>query len=161
MKKLFKVRRGIVDICVVAVAKYYIHDKDYQIAKQFVKKIENGKFKMFTPFPLIETVMKWKDKALKKEVVEFYSLHSSKILSLEEIRKKFEELKMERKKLIPMFEKNGIKEEDATLVIICSAFQLPLITLNRKHLYNKKNEINKILKEVGLNEVEILLPNEI
>jgi predicted nucleic acid-binding protein len=154
-------RRILVDICVVGVAKFYTKDKDYEIASEFIKRVERGEFEIFTPFSLIETVVKWKDKILKKQVLDFYSLHSTEILSTEKITKKFVELKINYKKIMPVFKKHGIKEEDATLVLIASAFELTLVTLNRKHLRGKKEKINEILREAGLNEIEILLPNEI
>jgi predicted nucleic acid-binding protein len=154
-------RKILVDICVVGVAKFYTTDKDHKIAKEFIDRVESGEFELFTPFTLIETVIKWKDKILKRQILDFYSLHSTEILSIEKITKKFIELKIDRQTIMPIFKKCGIKEEDATLVLIASAFQLTLITLNRKHLRNRKDEINEILKKVGLNEIEILLPNEI
>jgi predicted nucleic acid-binding protein len=154
-------RKILVDICVVGVAKFYTKDMDYKIAKEFIERIERGEFEVITPFPLIETVVKWRDKILKKQALDFYSLHSTEILSTEKITKKIVELKINYKKIMPIFKKHGIKEEDATLVLIASAFELTLVTLNRKHLRNKKDEINEILREAGLNEIEILLPNEI
>jgi hypothetical protein len=55
----------------------------------------------------------------------------------------------------------GVKPEDAALAVITSLFSLALVTLNRKHLRNKRDEINKVLKRRGLDEIEILLPSEI
>lgn len=154
-------KKILIDIDVVSVAKYYVNDKDYTITKPFVDRAESGEFEMHTPYTLLEVVSRWKDGAVKKKVLDFYYLFSTEILSIEKVTSRFNELKIRREKLIPIFEKHGIKEEDATLVLIASSFQLKLITLNRKHLWNRREEINKILKENGLDEIEIMLPNEI
>ena len=58
--------------------------------------------------------------------------------------------------------KIGIKDEDAFLVPVASSENLNyLITFNRKHLRNKVNEINCVLKKYELNKINILLPDEI
>ena len=56
----------------------------------------------------------------------------------------------------------GIKREDAALVLVASLFSFDyLVTFNRMHLKNKKEESNKILKEWKLPTIQILGPEEL
>ena len=59
-------------------------------------------------------------------------------------------------------ENAGIKKEDAALVLITSLFSFEcLVTFNRIHLKNKKEEANRILKEWKLPTIQILGPEEL
>ena len=63
---------------------------------------------------------------------------------------------------LPKFKKIDIKDEDGLLIFVASLFKLDyLVTFNRKHLRNRNTKINEILKECGLNEIDIIGPDEI
>ena len=55
-----------------------------------------------------------------------------------------------------------VKEEDTILVIFTSIFNLDyLVTFNRKHLRNKEQIVNEVLKKHGIKPIKIVLPSEI
>jgi hypothetical protein len=82
------------------------------------------------------------------QISDFYFIYSDEIITLRAIRKKIEEIKLNYKKLLKELVYAGIKREDGFLVIIASIFGLWIVTFNKKHLYNKKDEINRVLKKL-------------
>lgn len=147
----------LIDLDVVTVA---LWDKNKE-AVEFLEKVKRGEFESYTPYNLLETLMKWKNEPLKAKILGFYELYSKKIISASESLNKLEELKI-GKEVVGELQKIGVKEEDATLIFIASIFGIDfLVTFNRKHLRSKRDEINKVLRKNGLNEVGILLPSEI
>jgi predicted nucleic acid-binding protein len=153
-------KKVLVDICVVATAKYYVKDKDYRIAKEFIEKAEAGEFELYSAHILHTLIKKWRKKEIRNGILKFYSTYCYTIPPAE-IERKIKEKKLNLEFVLSRLEENGIKREDGILAIIASLFNLTLVTLNRKHLRNNEKLINKILKEVGLDEIKILLPNEI
>lgn len=147
----------LIDLDVVTVA---LWDRNKEAA-EFLERAKKGEFELYTPYTLFDTLSKWKNEKLKNEIVGFYELYSKKIISGKESLEKIEELKTGRK-VVEELQKEGVKEEDATLVFIASIFEIDsLVTLNRKHLRNKRDEINRVLRNNGLKEISILLPTEI
>ncbi len=131
-------------------------------AIKFLERVKNGEFDVYTPFALFETVGKWKYERLKTEISGFYELYSKRIISSSEAAEKIERLNLEGRKISEEFTKEGIKEEDSTLVLIASIFDIDiLVTFNRKHLRNKRVVINEVLRKHGLKGIKILLPNEL
>ncbi|MDI6807340.1 MAG: hypothetical protein QMD14_06095 [Candidatus Aenigmarchaeota archaeon] len=153
-------KRILIDIDVVAVANYYKKDRDYPIAKRFIERVEFGEYELYSAHTLVELVKKWKEMKIKDGVLKFYSDYCY-VIPPAEIARRLEERKVRPKVILDQLAKKGVKEEDGILAVVASLFDLVLVTLNRKHLRDKREEINKILKEGGLNEIGILLPNEI
>jgi hypothetical protein len=152
-------RKILIDIDVVAVAEHYIKDKDYPMSKSFINRIKSGEFEIYATHSLLELVEKWRREKIKEKVLEIYRTYSYIIPAIEiETRSKQKNVVFE--KIVEKLSKIGVKKEDGALAVV-SLFGLILITLNRKHLRNKREEINKILKEVNLDGIDILLPNEI
>ena len=80
----------------------------------------------------------------------------------DDIDAKIDDLGIDDEKILLELQSNGVKEEDAFIVLIASIFDLDnLITFNRKHLRNKKKEINEVLKRNGLKTIEISGPEEV
>lgn len=153
-------RKILVDIDVVAVAKHYVKDRDYPLAKDFILKAESGEFEQYSAHTLITLVEKWKDAGIRKGILDFCSAYCYSIPKAE-VERRVREKEMDLESLLDQMKNKGVKEEDGLLALIASLFGLTVVTLNRKHLKGKREEINEILKGGGLNEIEILLPNEV
>jgi len=153
-------RKALVGIDVVAVAEHYINDKDHTIAKSFIDRIKPGEFETYTTHALLALVENWKAKEIREKVLEIYHSYYYVIPAME-IEERSKENKIVFEEVVGKLSKIDVKEEDGALAVVASLFNLSLVTLNRKHLRNKREEINEILKEVRLSEIEILLPNEI
>ena len=155
-------KKVLIDLDIVTVNLLDRKGENKKIASDFVKKIGKKYFLVITPFSLLETVAKWKYNALKDDIEEFYIKNSDQILSNKDVDKKMVELKINDIKILENLEKNGVKGEDALLILITSIFGIDyLVTFNRKHLRNKEADINKILKEEGLNAIKIIGPEMI
>ena len=155
-------KKVLIDLDIVTVNLWDRKGENKKIASDFVKKIGKKDFLVITPFSLLETVAKWKYNALKDDIEEFYIKNSDQILSNKDVDKKMVELKINDIKILENLEKNGVKGEDALLILITSIFGIDyLVTFNRKHLRNKEADINKILKEEGLNAIKIIGPEMI
>ena len=155
-------KKVLIDLDIVTVNLWDRKGENKKIASDFVKKIGKKYFLVITPFSLLETVAKWKYNALKDDIEEFYIKNSDQILSNKDVDKKMVELKINDIKILENLEKNGVKGEDALLILITSIFGIDyLVTFNRKHLRNKEADINKILKEEGLNAIKIIGPEMI
>ena len=116
---------------------------------------------MITPYIILEHLAKWNHKKLSEEITIFYEKYSSEIITAQNLLNKIENLEVEYEELLAELVKEGVKEEDVILVIICSVFEVDyLVTFNRKHLKNKEKGINGVLKKNGLKSIEIKLPSE-
>ncbi|MBI2172993.1 MAG: hypothetical protein HYT73_02150 [Candidatus Aenigmarchaeota archaeon] len=153
-------KKILVDIDVVAVAEHYVNDRDYKIAKAFAKRITSGEFEVYTTHALLDLVKAWDNVAIKEKILLFYKSYFY-VIPAAEIEAKSSERSIKLEGIVEKLSKKGVKPEDAILAVITSLFSLSLVTLNRKHLRNRRSEINEILKRNGLNEIRILLPNEI
>ena len=153
-------RKVLIDIDVVAVSEHYINDKDHPIARTFVDRVESGEFENYTTHSLLSRVEIWRKEHIREKVLNVYHDYCYIIPAIE-IEAKSKDYNIIFEEVVERISKAGVKEEDAAIALVSSLFGLALITLNRKHLRNKRDEINKILKEVGLSEISILLPNEI
>ena len=69
---------------------------------------------------------------------------------------------LDDKKLLRELQANGIKEEDAFLVMVSSIFSLDcLATFNRVHLRKNENTINEVLRRYGIQPVRIVGPEQV
>lgn len=148
----------IIDLDVVTVA---LWNKNKE-ALDFLERVKKGEFEVYTPYILLDLVASWKFRELKEHIVHFYNVYSSKIVTIQDA---FEESKKQnlRVETATMELLNtDVKEEDAALVILASIFPLDyLVTYNRKHLLNKINMINEVLRRNGFREIKIALPSEL
>ena len=94
--------------------------------------------------------------------MDFYEVYSDEVITVKSYIKKIEEINLNDKQLLNDLLFHNIKEEDIVLVIFTSIFNLDyLVTFNRKHLKNKEETINQVLKKYEINTIKIALPNEI
>ena len=128
---------------------------------KLIERIKNNEIMMITPYIILEHLAKWNHKKLSEEITIFYEKYSSEIITAQNLLNKIENLEVEYEELLAELVKEGVKEEDVILVIICSVFEVDyLVTFNRKHLKNKEKGINGVLKKNGLKSIEIKLPSE-
>ena len=128
---------------------------------KLIERIKNNEIMMITPYIILEHLAKWNHKKLSEEITIFYEKYSSEIITAQNLLNKMENLEVEYEELLAELVKEGVKEEDVILVIICSVFEVDyLVTFNRKHLKNKEKGINGVLKKNGLKSIEIKLPSE-
>ena len=155
-------KKILIDLDVVTVSIWNKSGQQMEIAKKFIEKIEKGEFYVITPFLLIEVVLKWEHETLKTAIKEFYIKNSDRFLTDTEIKEMCEELDVNYEIVLNELESEGIKKEDAALVLITSLFSCDyLITFNRVHLKNKKEDANKILKKWSLSAIQISGPEEV
>ena len=155
-------KKIIIDLDIVTVSIWDKKGKQVETAREFIEKVENKEFNVGTPFLLIEVVMKWKHETLKNSIKEFYVKNSDRLFTDTEIKEKCEDLDIDYNHALNELENAGIKKEDAALVLITSLFSFEcLVTFNRIHLKNKKEEANRILKEWKLPTIQILGPEEL
>jgi predicted nucleic acid-binding protein len=148
----------MIDLDVLYVEFSKKRDERKEATKEFLKKLD--KFKVYTPYILIDTVDKWKDKKLVVKIKNFYELNSEHIISAKEIEERLAELKIDEKELKKSFGHIQIKDEDTLLIIVASIFGIEsIITFNKRHLLNNKEKINEILRRFGLNEIAIEEPS--
>ena len=162
MREILNKKKVLVDLDVITVNLWDNKGENKRIAEEFIKKVGKKAFLIITPFSLLETVAKWKYDELKDEIEEFYIKNSYQILSNKDVDEEVKSLKIDDIKILKNLEKNGVKGEDALLILIASIFKIDyLVTFNRKHLRNKETEINKILVEEGLGTIKIIGPENI
>ena len=155
-------KKILIDLDVVTVAIWDKKGLQVEIANKFINRVEKKEFYVINPFFLIELALKWKHQELREDIKEFYVSYSNKLISDTEFKEKVKELNINAEKIIKLLESYDIKEEDSVLVLVASIFDLDyLVTFNRKHLKNKKEAINRILKENGLKTIKIIGPEEI
>ena len=151
----------IVDLDVVTVGKWD-RGKYGDISRELMKRVVNKEFELVTPFYLIEHLIKWKNIQLKERIEEFYLKESTTLLTNEDVDNKIEECGIDDKALLNDLKNHNVKEEDAFIVMVTSIFDLDyLITFNRIHLKNKKEEINEVLQKYGLKTIKIAGPEEV
>ena len=81
---------------------------------------------------------------------------------MQNLKKLIEDKNINEIILVEVIKKEGVKEEDVLLVIVTTLMDLDfLVTLNRKHLKNKEEDINAILSKHGLKKIKIISPEEI
>ncbi|MEK6887709.1 MAG: hypothetical protein AABX14_02060 [Candidatus Aenigmatarchaeota archaeon] len=96
---------------------------------------------------------------LRDYIEEFYLKFTDEMLSNEDLDKCFAGIGIDDKKILEELMRQGIKDEDALLTLVASAFGADcLVTFNRVHLLNKINDINEVLKKNGLRTIEIIRP---
>ena len=153
-----KKNKILIDLDVLTVAFW---DKKKE-ASDFLGRIKNGEFDLYTPYALLELLGRWKYEKLRDTIIEFYTVYSSRILSVKEVVDRSKEIGADYNKTITDLMSKGVKEEDTILVFVTSAFHLDyLITYNRVHLKNKEAEINEILKVHKMKVIKIAIPNTI
>ena len=125
-------------------------------------RVKQKELDMVTPLYLLEHLIKWKYITLKEQIENFYIKNSKKLLTNEDVDAKIDELLIDDIKVLLELQSKHIKEEDAFIVLVASMFNLDyLITFNRKHLRNKRKEINEILSKNGLKTINIFGPEEV
>ena len=147
-------RKILVDLDVLTNALW--KGENEKAARKFLNTVMEN-VEILTPSTLIELIFNWKDRNIAKSILSFY-LENSDILSQKTILREFERNKVDYKKIIDELVKVSGKEEDCFLVLVASVFGLDIITFNKKHLLNKKNEINDVLIRFNLKEVKINEP---
>lgn len=130
----------IIDLDVVTVALWDNRGKNAELARKFLARVSKKEFYLGTPSLIIGIVLKWKHEILKNRIKEFFIKNSDSLITDTEIKEKI----------------------DAALVLIASIFSFDyLVTFNKIHLKNKKEEANKILKEWKLPTIQISGPEEL
>ncbi len=156
MKKII-----MIDLDVVTVSIWDKKGENVKLAVKFVNRVKNREFYVVTPFYLLEHLTKWRHISLKDKIEDFYIKNSDKMITNEDLDIKIDNLEIDDEKILLELQSNDVKEEDAFIVLIASIFGVGhLITFNRKHLRNKKKEINEVLKRNGLKTIEISGPEE-
>jgi len=156
MKRRITKKKIMIDLDIVTTA---LWDKKKE-SLEFLERVKKGKFRVYTPFAILDTLSSWRYESLKDSIKGFYDVYSTRIISAEEYVEKSSGLKIDGKKVADALSKAGVKEEDALLVVISAIFELDaIVTYNRKHLHINKDRINEILRRHGLNEISILLPS--
>ncbi|MBI4168026.1 MAG: hypothetical protein HY515_03655 [Candidatus Aenigmarchaeota archaeon] len=155
-------KRILIDLDVITIAKWLKADERKKEALLFLERVRKGEFDVYTPYTLIELLSRWKHTKLVEDILGFYSVYSKNIINANLV------LELARKARInlPELTKNlvaaGVKEEDAILVLISSLFDLDfLVTMNRKHLKNMAEKINRLMIKNKLRPIRIVFPNEI
>jgi len=157
-----KKKKIMIDLDVVTVGIWDKRGEKSEVARGFMQRVENNEFEVVTPFSIIELVLKWRYENLKEDIKEFYLNNTSKLLNDTDIRNQVLKEKTDPNLVLPRLRREGIKDEDSLLVFLSSIFRLDyLVTFNRKHLRNKKDKINKILRECNLHEIKIVDPSEV
>lgn len=155
-------KRIIVDLDVVTVSIWDKKGENVDLAVNFIGRVKNREFYVITPFFLLELVARWRYDQLKDHIEEFYLKFTDQMLSNEDLDEKIDSLDIDDKKVITELQDSGIKGEDSLLVLTASIFEADyLITFNRIHLKNKKQAINEVLKNNGLEPIKIIGPEEI
>lgn len=151
-----KKKKILVDLDVVTVS---IWDKE---GLDFISRIEIGEFEVYTPYALLDLVLRWNYKGLVEEIRKFYELYSDKIITARMLESRIEELGVDNKSLNKDLVRGGVKNEDAILTVITSIFGIDyLVTYNRKHLKNREDMINNLLSKYRLKTIKIALPSEL
>ncbi|GEM_PF-4902844 len=155
-------KKIIVDLDVVTVALWDNKGDNFKIADSFIRRLQAKEFYLVSPFFLIELVLKWRHEELKERIKEFYLVNSDKLLSDTNIAAQAENKGADPNAVLLELIGLGIKDEDALLVFVSALFESDyLVTFNRKHLRNKSEAINEVLRRCELNEVNIVLPSEL
>ena len=151
-------KRILIDLDVLTVA-FWDENKE---ALKFLDRVKKGEFEVYTPYSLFDLVTQWKYIELRDKIIHFYNIHSSRIITINNVLEESEKRGLKTEKATEELLKFHVKEEDAVLVIVTSLFNLDyLVTYNRTHLRNKINIINKVLRKNEFGEIEIKTPSEI
>ena len=155
-------KKIIVDLDVVTVSIWDKKGENVRLAVEFIDRVKQKEFEVITPFYLLEHLIKWKYVTLKEKIEEFYLKNSDSLLTNEDVDERIDSLEIDDEKILLELQSNNVKEEDAFIALITSIFKLDyLVTFNRRHLKNKKNQINEVLKKHGLAAIKIVGPEEV
>lgn len=150
----------LIDLDVVTITLWKGTEK--ALATRFLNRVKTGEFKVYTPYILLDLISKWKDRALADKILDFYKLYSTEIITVEKLSEKLQSINLDLEELSKELTEITNKEDDSDLVLICSIFELDyLVTLNRKHLRNKREQIVQFLKGKNLKQIKVVLPNEL
>ncbi len=86
-----KKKKILIDLDVVTVS---IWDKE---GLDFISRIEIGEFEVYTPYALLDLVLRWNYKELVEEIRKFYELYSDKIITARMLEARIEELGVDKK----------------------------------------------------------------
>lgn len=152
-------KRIIIDLDVVTVAEWD-KGKNADNAREFIANVKQKAYYVITPTSLIQLVKKWGHEELKGKIKSFYLNYSDEDVERIEIIEEITEKGIDFEKLFNEILEKGIKEEDITLILVSSLKNAKLVTFNKTHLRNKKEEINGVLSKFGLRTIEIIAPRE-
>jgi len=129
-----------------------------ETAIKLIREVKAGKHELYTSYTLMDIVAGFNIEYFRKKIHRFYVRYSKDIITAKRLEEKLSSSGKEIKALLKKFTAIGIKEEDAVLATISSVFEVELKTFNKKHLLNKREEINKILREEDMNEIIVNEP---
>ena len=152
----------IIDLDVVTVSVWDKKGENVRLAVKLIDRVKQKEFEVITPFYLLEHLIKWKHVTLKEKIEDFYLKNSNILLTNEDVDYRIDSLGIDDEKILLELQSNNVKEEDAFIALITSIFKLDyLVTFNRRHLKNKKNQINEVLKKHELAAIKIVGPEEV
>jgi predicted nucleic acid-binding protein len=129
-------------------------------ANRLLFRIKNKEFNAITPSFLLSLLSRWDYSRLVEEITDFYEKHTE-ILTNKDIDERINEVGIDDRAVLEELKKQNIKDEDALLIFVASIFEADfLVTFNRKHLLNKKEKINEVLRKNGLRTIGIIEPSE-
>lgn len=157
-------KRIVIDLDVLTVALWEKSDPRKKEAKQFLEKVREGEFELYSPLLLFQQLSEWRNKKLVSEIIEFLIKNSSKFLDVREL-----EVLVEKKtgRFVSELIKSGkeelqIKKSDLSLVLYASGARADLlVTFDKGHLLNNQDDINKFLKKKGLPTIKIIEPGKL
>ena len=152
----------LIDLDIVTVSLWDKIGKNKEKADHFLNRVKNLEFTAVTPMLLIDVVERWRHQSLKSRIKEFYKTYSSRIYTDIEIKEKCRQGNIDYESVLDALEQNGVKREDAALVLVASLFSCDaLVTFNRVHLRNKKEAVNQVLVRWSLLPIQIAGPEEL
>lgn len=129
---------------------------------EFIEKHDKN-FLVLVSKHTLTLIKSWENKILVERLLDLFKEKAEKIIDPEEAIKEFSKrIDLNFDKFTLKFSKEAkIKHEDAISIIIYTLLGTEyFVTLNRKHLRNKYEEIRTSGWEYGLKIPEIMLPNE-
>ena len=160
-------KKIIVDLDVVTVANYSRKSlaNDYErikYAQRFLnyvsRGVKSGEFWLIALKNFDALLALWKYKEIVIKILDFYHSNSSEFVDTAELITGLVEKGIDYDALMKSFTDRGVKGEDVLIVLVASLKRAAIITFNKKDLRNRREEINKLLLENGLNGIEIKEP---
>jgi predicted nucleic acid-binding protein len=156
--------KAVVDIDVFTVALWDKQDERKEAAEEFLDRIEDGEVELYLPLLLFQQIHDWKHNELATRIAKFQFRHSEELVDVRELENSIED---ESGKLVSEVldraseQLPDVKESDLNLVLYASSLEVDLVTFDRKHLLDRKDDINRFLEDQGLPEVRISSPEDL
>ncbi len=119
-------KKILVDLDVITVATWKKSDTRTEEAINFLERVKNNEFEVYIPYTLIELLAAWKNKELSEQILRFYSVYAKDIITANSILEVSERAGIDFTKVAKQIVASGIKEEDATLILVTSLFEMGL-----------------------------------